>query len=75
MNEQELREKIAKHVCCACEMGLGDGDCAEGSDFKKCGVCLDVADALIADGIGDVSEYGSKNLNRKNLYHKKLMMR
>lgn len=54
MTEQELREKIAKHVCCACEMGLGDGDCAEGSDFKKCGVCLDVADALIADGIGDV---------------------
>lgn len=56
MTEQELREKIAKHVCCACEMGLGDGDCAEGSDFKKCGVCLDVADALISDGIGDVRE-------------------
>lgn len=60
MTEQELREKIAKHVCYACEMGLGDGDCAECSDYRKCGVCLDVADAIIAEGIGDVSEWKDK---------------
>ena len=37
-------------------MGLGDGECAEGSDYRKCGVCGDVADALIAAGIGDVKD-------------------
>ena len=57
MTEQELRNKIAKHVCCACEMGLGDGECAESSDYRKCGICGGVADALIAAGIGDVSEW------------------
>lgn len=56
MTEQELRNKIAKHVCCACEMGLGDGECAERSDYRKCGVCGDVADALIAAKIGDVKD-------------------
>lgn len=56
MTEQELRNKIAKHVCCACEMGLGDGECAEVSDYRKCGVCGDVADAIIAAGIGDVKD-------------------
>lgn len=56
MTEQELRNKIAKHVCCACEMGLGDGECAERSDYRKCGVCGNVADALIAAGIGDVKD-------------------
>lgn len=57
MTEQELRNKIAKYVCCACEMGLGDGECAESSDYRKCGVCGGVADALISAGIGDVSEW------------------
>lgn len=57
MTEQELRNKIAKHVCCACEMGLGDGECAESSDYRKCSVCGGVADALISAGIGDVSEW------------------
>lgn len=56
MTEQELRNKIAKHVCCACEMGLGDGECAEVSDYRKCGVCGDVANALITAGIGDVKD-------------------
>lgn len=57
MTELELRNKIAKHVCCACEMGLGDGECAESSDYRKCSVCGGVADALISAGIGDVSEW------------------
>lgn len=60
MTGKELRNKIAKHVCCACEMGLGDGECAEGSDYRICGVCGDVADALIATGIGDVKESENK---------------
>lgn len=47
MREQELRNKIAKEVCYACEMGLGGGDCAEGSDYRKCGVCGDVADSIL----------------------------
>ena len=47
MTEQELRNKIAKEVCYACEMGLGIGDCAEGSDYRKCGVCGDVADSIL----------------------------
>lgn len=76
MTEQELRNKIAKHVCCACEMGLGDGECAEVSDYRKCGVCGDVADALIAAGIGDVedAEYRAEKAEQlKNQYCRALL--
>lgn len=41
MNEQELRDKIAKHICCACEMGLDDAECSAGNDYRKCCICLD----------------------------------
>ena len=45
MQKQEIIEDIAKLVCGACEMGLGsDGDdCAEGSDYRRCGISMDVA--------------------------------
>ena len=72
MTGKELRNKIAKHVCCACEMGLGDGECAEGSDYRKCGVCGDVADALIAAGIVDLKEhriFAGKDGSIKQLYN------
>ena len=54
--DQQLREKIAKHVCYACEMGFGDGDCAEGTDFRRCGIGTEGADAIIADVINNIKE-------------------
>lgn len=47
---EELREKIAKLVCNACEMGGGfDGECADGSDYRKCSICGETADAIMAE--------------------------
>lgn len=48
MHREEQIQEISKIVCGACEMALGgDGDdCAEGSDYRKCGVCREVAEKL-----------------------------
>lgn len=58
MTKDELKNKIAKFICNACEMGLGagfDGDeCAINQNYWECCICGETADALIAAGIGDV---------------------
>lgn len=59
MTNDELKNKIAKFICNACEMGLGagfDGDeCAINQNYRECCICGETADALIAAGIGDIS--------------------
>ena len=52
MNNEELKNKIAKFICNACEMGSGfDGECDIGNDYHKCSICGETADALISAGL------------------------
>lgn len=46
MDKKEQIYEMSKIICKACEMGLGVGDCATGSDYHTCGVCCDVAEEL-----------------------------
>lgn len=67
MTNDELKKKIAKFICNACEMGSGfDGECDIGNDYQKCSICGETADALIEAGIGDVkeAEHRAKTLER-----------
>lgn len=46
-NRDKQIEEMAKIVCNACEMGGGfDGKCADGNDYKKCGISAETAEAL-----------------------------
>lgn len=60
MTNDELKNKIAKFICNACEMGLGagfDGDeCAVGNDYRKCKICGETAEAIINADIYNVKE-------------------
>lgn len=65
MTEQELREKIAriiaKHLCknrYSHFQLYGDlANCYSRENFAECEAIADTVDALISEGIGDVSEY------------------
>ena len=65
MTEQELREKtartIAKHLCknrySHFQLYGDSANCYSRENFAECEVIADTVDALIAAGIGDVSEY------------------
>ena len=69
MNNEELKKKIAKFICNACEMGSGfDGECDIGNDYQKCSICGETANALIAAGIGDVKEVEAEANRYETLY-------
>ena len=65
MTEQELKEKIAriiaKHLCknrySHFQLYGDSANCYSRENFEECEVIADTVDALIAAGIGDVSEY------------------
>ena len=47
MSRDKQIEEMAKFVCNACEMGGGfDGECANGNDYKKCGISRETAEAM-----------------------------
>lgn len=60
MKSDELKNKIAKFICNACEMGLGAGfngdECAVGNDYRKCKICGETAEAIINADIYNVKE-------------------
>lgn len=73
MTNDELKNKIAKFICNACEMGLGAGfngdECAINQNYWECGICGETAAALIAAGIGDVKETELKANRYERLYN------
>lgn len=50
-DKQEQIEEIAKYICNACEMGFDiDGDCAEGNNYKTCGISKETAEYIYNAG-------------------------
>lgn len=77
MTEQELREKIAriiaKHLCknrySHFQLYGDSANCYSRENFAECEAIADTVDALIAAGIGDVTEYKYRaELAEKNVF-------
>lgn len=69
MTKQEQIEEMSRYICNACEMGFGgdfDGYCAEGSDYRTCGVCNDVAKAIYNEGYRKVPDGAKEEYERLN---------
>ncbi len=57
MNEEKQIAELAKIICNACEMGNGfDGKCADGNDYKKCGISTETARKIYDVGYRRASE-------------------
>ena len=51
MEREKQIEEMAKFICNACEMGGGfDGKCAMDNNYKRCGICIETAEALYNAG-------------------------
>lgn len=78
MNEQELKEKIArivaKHLCknrySHFQLYGDSANCYSRENFTECEAIADTVDALIAADIGDVSELQKECESKEEAYNK-----
>lgn len=71
MNEQEFKASLPKIVCKPCEWYYEDDNkCVYHDSYEDCPMFNEVFEALIADGIGDVSELQKECESKEEAYNK-----